>query len=302
MSTQSLIVNCNVFNKIKLNPKIYVILPVHNRISKTKEFINCLKNQTYSRYHLILVDDGSSDGTSALVKKHLRNVTILLGNGNLWWAGALRIAYLHLSKAQVSDNDLVWIANDDITFESDYFDKLVNDEDLRMNTLVISPGRCLSSGFVERGFLIDWAKLEFFKLQKTIPPDAITTRGLCMYAKTFLSILPTPSKILPHYLSDLEYTMRAKRFGYDLRISKSTLINVDRTTTGMHEDRSKTFKEFLFNNFISKKSAFNYFYLGNFILLTCPWKYKIFTFLKVYYRFLKKAFQFLSKRRNINYI
>ena len=302
MSSHTLSSNNKVLNKIPLNPKIYVILPVHNRIAKTKEFINCIKKQSYSRYHLILVDDGSSDGTSDLVKKHLHNVTILPGDGNLWWAGALRIAYLHLYKAQVSDNDLVWIANDDITFESDYFDKLVNDEDLRINTLVISPGKCLLSGFVELGFLINWTKLEFTKLQTAIQPDAITTRGLCMFAKTFLSILPTPPKLLPHYLSDLEYTMRAKRFGYDLKISKSTLINVDRTTTGMHEDRSKTFKEFLFNNFISKKSAFNYFYLGNFILLTCPWKYKILTFLKVYYRFLKKAFQFLSKRRNINYI
>ena len=280
---------------------IHIILPVYNRIELTKKFINCIEKQSYRHYHLILVDDGSKDGTSDYVRKRLSKVTILQGNGNLWWAGALRLAYLHMSNANISDNDLVWIANDDITFESDYFEKLIHDEDLKINTLVISPGRCLSTGFFEYGFLIDWVKLEFTKLQAAIPPDAITTRGLCMYAKTFLTILPTPSKLLPHYLSDLEYTIRAKRLGYDLKISKSTLINVDRTATGMHEDRSKNLKEFLFNNFISKKSAFNYFYLGNFILLTCPWRYKIRTFLKVYRRFLSKTFQFLSKRRNINY-
>ena len=50
---------------------IYVITAVHNRIRITEEFINQLLMQTYKEISLILVDDGSTDGTSEMVRKKI---------------------------------------------------------------------------------------------------------------------------------------------------------------------------------------------------------------------------------------
>ena len=47
---------------------LYILLPVHNRCDITREFIDCLKAQTFQDYHLVLIDDGSTDGTEQMVR------------------------------------------------------------------------------------------------------------------------------------------------------------------------------------------------------------------------------------------
>ena len=106
-------------------PLIHVILPVHNRVATTKKFIECLQQQTYRNFQLILVDDGSNDGTTEYVKGQVDDVIVLTGNGNLWWAGALHKAYKHLKAIDARNDDLVWIINDDVIFEPQYFEKLL---------------------------------------------------------------------------------------------------------------------------------------------------------------------------------
>ncbi len=288
-----------------INPTIYVVLPVHNRINVTKNFISCLKRQIYKNYHLVLVDDGSTDGTAEYVKQQIDNLTVLYGNGNLWWAGSLSKAYRYLSKIKADDEDIVLIGNDDTTFDLDYFDKVINDRDLKSGTLVVSPGHSISSdptslrAKIERGFAIDWPSLRVYKLEERQEPDAVTTRGLYMHYATYKSLGPLHPWLLPHYLSDLEYTIRAKRRGFKLIISRDTHVYADRSKTGSHRDDSKTLKEFLFNHLVSKKTAYNTFYWGNFVLLAAPWKHKLKGFVIVYTRFYRKLINFYKNRRQV---
>lgn len=283
----------------RYRPKIHIILPVHNRLNTTKKFIKCLRRQTYKNFQLILVDDGSTDETAEYVNGQVSDITILTGNGCLWWAGALHKAYKHLKGIDARNDDLVWITNDDILFEPQYLEHLIGDKALCSKNLVVSPGKSLSSDFIEHGFGVDWSSLKVYKLFDNQAPDAITTRGLYMHYSTYLSIGPMHPKLLPHYLSDLEYTLRAKRLGYNLVNSDSTIIHVDRSSTGIHEENSRNLKDFFMNHLISKKTAFNTFYWGNFVLLACPWEFKVQNFLKIYFRFLKKLAKFI---RSINQI
>ncbi len=279
--------------RTKACPRIYVVLPVHNRIEVTKKFIECLKRQTYRNYHLVLVDDGSTDGTAEYVKRNIKNLTVLKGDGSMWWAGALDAAYRYLVGVSADDDDIVWINNDDSVFDDDYFEKVANDDALGPNTLVISPGKSLDSDFVERGFAIDWLGLKIKRLKEGEPPDALTTRGLYMFYSTYVSLGPMHPWLLPHYLSDLEYTIRGKRRGMRLVVSRKTFVYVDRSSTGMHEDDSTTLREFFYNNLVSKKTAFNVFYWGNFVLLASPWRYKLINLALVYIVFLKRLKDFL---------
>ena len=59
--------------------KIYILLPVHNRRDQTKTFIDCLTAQTYQNYHLILIDDGSTDGTAEMVQSKIPLAIIIKG-------------------------------------------------------------------------------------------------------------------------------------------------------------------------------------------------------------------------------
>ena len=273
--------------------KIIILLPVHNRLDTTKKFIKCLKEQNYKNYILLLIDDGCTDGTVEHVKKNISNLTVLNSDGNLWWAGALDKAYNYLFDNKNHDNDILLIANDDVTFESDYLKNLVADIQVNEKRLIISPGYDIDSNFIERGFLIDWKRFLIEKMQEDGLPDAVTTRCLYMKLCDFKKIGGFYPKLLPQYLSDLEYTIRAKRKGYSLHISKITHIKVDRKTTGQHKDNSGNIREYFYNYFLSKKTAYNITYWSIFIILAAPWKYKISCLFLLYKRHAKKALRYL---------
>ena len=106
--------------------KVYLLLPVHNRKKITEKFIDCLSAQTYQNFHLILIDDGSIDGTELMVRKHVQSLTTIRGKGDWWWAGSLQQGYLWLKKQKVSPSDLVLIINDDTYFENNFLEIGVN--------------------------------------------------------------------------------------------------------------------------------------------------------------------------------
>ena len=64
-----------------MKPCIYILLPVHNRREITRDFIDCLVTQTCQNYHLVLIDDGSTDGTDQMVRERVENLTVIRGNG-----------------------------------------------------------------------------------------------------------------------------------------------------------------------------------------------------------------------------
>jgi GT2 family glycosyltransferase len=268
--------------------RIYVVLPVHNRLNTTKYFIEHLIAQTYKNYELILVDDACTDGTSEYVKRKIRKLTVLPGNGKLWWAGSLTKAYWYLFKYKAKDDDIVLIINDDCIFDRDYFQRIINDPELTFEAVIISPGHSIHTDFIERGFAIEWKSLKFDKLREAQEPDALTTRGLYMYYSTYKSLGPMHQWLLPHYLSDLDYTIRAKRKGFKLVVSYNSFLYIDRSNTGSHNDDSKSLKDLLYNHFVSKKTAYSTLYWGNFVILACPWKYKLKSFLQVYKAFCHK--------------
>ena len=95
--------------------KIYILLPVHNRREITRKFIECLKLQTHQNYHLVLIDDGSTDGTEKIVQSQIQALTVIKGKGDWWWAGSLQQGYLWMKSQNLTSSDLVLIINDFLT-------------------------------------------------------------------------------------------------------------------------------------------------------------------------------------------
>ena len=57
--------------------KISVIIPTYNRILFLKRSIDSVLEQTLQPYEIIIVDDGSSDGTSAMIKTNYPNLKLI---------------------------------------------------------------------------------------------------------------------------------------------------------------------------------------------------------------------------------
>lgn len=248
-------------------PKVYIVLPVHNRIEVTRGFIDCLVAQTFSDYHLLLIDDGSTDGTAEMVQARIPSATVLRGNGDWWWAGSLQQGLNWLKASRVEDKVLVLFINDDVRFAPDYLERAIRIMDDKQQTLVLSqfvkPGVAES---METGVTADFGRLSFTIAESPERINCLSTRGLFAYwedVQTIGSFYPT---LLPHYLSDYEYTIRAYRKGLKCETSAALLIEPNSQTTGYHEAKDVSFPGFL-RKYCSKKSALNPVYWSSFVLL-----------------------------------
>ena len=58
---------------------IYIVIPVFNRWKYTQACIESLNKQTYKDFKIVIVDDGSSDGTSENIYDLYPNVHVIKG-------------------------------------------------------------------------------------------------------------------------------------------------------------------------------------------------------------------------------
>jgi len=249
--------------------KIYILLPVHNRKEITRGFVECLKAQTVSDYHLVLIDDGSTDGTAEMVRSYIPLVTILQGTGNLWWAGSLQYGLEWLKKHEVDKNALVLFINDDLRFSPYYLERAISLMTDKMGVLILSRYKSSDSDEIkESGVSADLKKLTFKEANSVEQINCLSTRGLFMHWSDIQTIGDFHPRLLPHYLSDYEYTIRAYRKGLKCETSAELTIEENNKTTGYHVINEIYFKDFV-KKYFSKKSPGNPIYFSFFVFLTC---------------------------------
>src|SRR5947199_10706999 len=90
--------------------KIHIIVPVFNRKSLTERFLHGLRNQTFQHFETVVVDDGSTDGTAAMISERFGEVHLLRGDVNLWWQGRINLGIRYsMTRASEADSILVLI-------------------------------------------------------------------------------------------------------------------------------------------------------------------------------------------------
>ena len=260
---------------------IYVITAVHNRYAITEAFVKRLIAQTEKNWNLILVDDGSTDGTADMVKSLVPEAVILKGNGNLWWGGALHEAYKYV-KANVADSDYIFISNDDVDFPDDYVERAVAILDKNPDTILTGCGISKQTGEQVDGAV----NFDFLKGGGTCEQgdertgNCASTRSIFLRASDMKKIGGFHPVLLQHYGSDYEWTIRAWRKKKMKILCVSSLqYEVNEETTGDHATKNRTLKQIF-----QKRSTSNPLYKATFCFLASPWGKKTASFVCQCYR------------------
>lgn len=202
-------------------PKIVVLMTCFNRKDTTLSCLDHLFVAAKEKCDLevVLVDDGSSDGTADAVGSRHPRVTVVKGSGSLYWNGGMRLAWC--TALDIPTDFFLWL-NDDTHLRIDAIENLLkcyNEQHSRKSIIVghtVDPdsGELSYGGYrvSERGI----SKLHFRRLRENeILCD--TMNGNCvLFPASVTKDVGINSANYRHAFGDIDLGFRARRNGYNL--------------------------------------------------------------------------------------
>ncbi len=201
---------------IKNMRSIAILMAVHNRKEKTLACIkNILQQKKYQdvNIHIFLTDDGCTDGTNEAIKEQFPDVTILKGNGNLFWNRGMNLAWNEASK---SEPDFYLWLNDDTILKSDAIYTLIKNADNTGNNCIIVGSTYASESIP----ILTYGGRNKNRKHSLIQPDneklveCDTFNGnIVLIPKMVFKKIGYNDTYFHHSFGDIEYGLRASKQG-----------------------------------------------------------------------------------------
>lgn len=255
-------------NSLK-QPNIAIVIPVHNRRDTTLTCLNRISKALCPLVDLniIVVDDGSTDGTSESIKSMYPDVTLIIGNGSLWWSGATNLGIKYALKCGA---EYILALNDDVDFEDSFLEHMLTTAQTYSNCIVCgivcydrNRGKVYSAGRFRAGFLgYKTPAKHAEKLVSDIKEDLIESElesgyAMLIPAELFKRIGLFDAEKFPHHMGDMDFVLRAKEIGYRVLVNtKARLYSAPGKNYLFNALVEKTFIENLHSLFDIKSTVY----------------------------------------------
>jgi GT2 family glycosyltransferase len=221
------------------NIKVCIVTPVHNRRDIDLLCLRSLRriNKEGLDVHIIIVDDGSTDGTSEAIEKEFPEVEIVKGDGNLWYTEGtnvgVRAALRHKPK-------YVLMMNDDQVFEQNFLKFLIETAEKHERSVVgpllllwDTPHKVFQVAPVWKTWLGGWRHWQHQTVwtvpKKTWEVDLIVGNCVLVPTAAIEECGLMNSEKFPNF-GDAEYTPRLKKNGWKLLIDPRARVFVQPNT------------------------------------------------------------------------
>jgi GT2 family glycosyltransferase len=281
-----------------------MVIPIHNGIDYTLKFLKSLEKVTYPNYEIIIVDDGSTDGSSDKIFNNFPKVTIIHGDGNLWWSGATNKGVEYAIK---NNADYILTINNDVEVEPDFLTELVKCAQNNPKALIGSKINYIDDKdkVWYMGSIIDRERADVIvfggiddKNIKEKKAECLTGMSMLVPISVFEEIGFFDAKNFPQYLADSDFSIRAKNVGYDLIVTPKSTVYVDVNSSWSVKQRKKIKLNFIFNALFSIRSAYNISIRYKFYKRHWGKGY-IRALLKLYYLYFFKFIKLFFKKRKV---
>lgn len=254
-----------------IHQSVSVLLTCHNRREKTLSCLDCLYRQKYVEIiemEFFLVDDGSIDGTSDEVKSKYPKVNIITGDGNLYWAGGMRLAWETALKSGTFD--YYWLVNDDTYIYEDTLRNLLKADEYSLKEFGkqgIYVGSTINP--VTKEYSYGGQKLDLidnYSSKRVFPNGSYQSCHFCN-ANILLVTASVAEKIgilckkYIHSIADYDYSMQAFYAGFPLLVLPSYCgeclndynnnyklqsLNIIKRIQYLYSPKGFSYKEFLY--------------------------------------------------------
>ncbi|WP_409029137.1 glycosyltransferase family 2 protein [Gracilimonas sediminicola] len=225
--------------------KIAIIIPTFNRAKKLEIIISQLQDQMTSDdligIEIIVVVDGSSDGTIGMLENKFPSVHIINGNGNWWYTKSMNEGF---KCAQKFKPDFVLTLNDDVEINPEYISKLLDDykslkeQDVVLGSMSISNSddnplilfagvkNHLRAGLKSEHYIEPLQKSYSSEIKGIHKTMELPGRGI-LIPNTVLKELGYFDEEFPQYGSDTDFCFRARKKGIRIYISWNAVVKVN---------------------------------------------------------------------------
>lgn len=218
----------------------YILIPAHNRKLTTLQCLTTLQKAGILEQHsVVLVDDGSTDGTANAVRQAFPEVHLLIGDGTLWWTGAITMAmrYAYSQGAEY----LIWL-NDDCQVGADVLPELISLCSHYSQSIIGCQGYDLEDNqrVVFGGKIKTWRGYRWLTATKgqILQCDLLSGNLVCIPRDVVEKIGYPDVCSTPHYGGDSLYLIRAQKAGFRLWIdARRPVYDTTFKTTRLYPNR-----------------------------------------------------------------
>jgi GT2 family glycosyltransferase len=240
--------------------KIELVIPVYNRREITLQGLRSLRriDRENLQVHIIIVDDGSTDGTSEAIKREFPEVQIVKGDGTLHYAAGTNRG---ISAALKRNPDYIVTMNDDAVFHEQFLQRLVKTAETSPHSVVGAllllwnePHRVFQVDFKWKTSTGGWMQPEDATVYD-FPKQAFEVEGMagnCVLfpVEAIRECGLMDEKKFPHGWGDIQYVVRMKRKGWRLLVEPKSYVWCEPNTypKPLHELSPKEILKVLFVN------------------------------------------------------
>jgi GT2 family glycosyltransferase len=211
--------------------KIAVLVTCYNRKQKTDTCLTSLFESMQNLNHKFdtyLVDDNSQDDTSTLIKEKYPQIHLIEGNGSLYWAGGMRLAW-RTALESGEDYDGFLLINDDVVFESFFWGKIEKtmqycEQVYPRKGIYVSSTKDKYTGQITYGghkFKKKLFKHSYYNIKPTNEPQEcqLTNANILYVSREVVDTIGILDSRFTHALADFDYSLTAWQKGFPILVS-----------------------------------------------------------------------------------
>jgi GT2 family glycosyltransferase len=266
-------------------PQAWVVIPVHNRLPLTLECLHSLGgDDAAGSCTIVVVDDGSTDGTSEVLAREFPDVVVLRGDGSLWWTGAMNMG-VGWALSRAVDADVVVSLNNDAAAPSGWLEGLLRAHaaapDALLGSFILSAAD--RATVVDGGVTVHWPTAKYRSAGRggrwtsrtadapdLRPVDLLGGCGTLIPVRIVRRVGPYDQRNFPHYAADYELSRRAAAAGFPLYLDRASMLYLREEESGVHARVGGRGVATLLRSFWSRGSANDLRVRWRFARRACP--------------------------------